>query len=74
MRYYYRAPGADQADANDSGKTSVLTCHDAPHWNATGKEESQQKRIINIRDGKGRYARNQHRQILIHKKLYLSAP
>jgi hypothetical protein len=74
MRDCQRAPDTHKTDANDSRKTNVLTCHDPSGWNPTGKEEGQEKGIINIRDGESRYARNQHRQILIHKKLYLSVP
>ena len=74
MRYCQSAPDADQAEANDGRKTSVLTCHDAARRNATGKKERQEKRIINISDSESRDACNRHREILIHKKLYLSVP
>src|SRR5579871_4274985 len=73
MRKRENAPDADQADANDGGKTQVLASYDARRRNPAREEQSQQKRVVDIRGSKGSYARRQHRQILIHKGL-LSFP
>ena len=70
MRYRESTPNADQTNANDGRKTNVLTRHDAARRNPPGKEEGQEKGIINIRGSEGCYARRQHRQISIHKGLY----
>jgi hypothetical protein len=72
MRYCKSAPDADQTKANDGRKTKVLTCHNASRRNPPGKEQSQEKGIIDIRNSKRRYACTQYSQISIHKGLYLS--
>src|ERR1700722_4269149 len=73
MRNCESAPEANQADANDGGKTHVLARYDAPRRNSAREEQSQQKRVVDICGSEGSYARRQHRQILIHKGL-LSFP
>jgi hypothetical protein len=74
MRYCKGAPDADQTKANNGRKTNVLTCHNSSRRNPLGKEESQQKGIVDIRGSESCNARRQHRQVLIPKESHLSLP
>ncbi len=74
MGYCQSKPGADQADADDGRKPNILTCHDAPSRNPPGKEQSQEKGIIDIRGRESCYARGQHPEISIHQGLRLCSP
>jgi hypothetical protein len=74
MWYCESGPDADQTDNNDGPEADELTCDDSSGRNAPGKEESQEKRVINIRGCKGCYARGQHSQILIHAQPIRARP
>lgn len=47
------APHADQAYADNGRKPDVLTYYDASRWNPPGKEQGQEKGVIDVRGSEG---------------------
>ncbi len=66
IRHGESAPDAQQGEAKDRRKTNVLPGHDTSRRNFPGKEQRQEKGVVNIRSSEGCYARAQHCQISIH--------
>src|ERR1700722_3456204 len=69
MRYYESGPNAYQTNDNDDDKAKILPGYNSPGGNPAGKEESQEKSVINIGGSEGRDACGQHSQISIHKTI-----